>query len=422
MWEKSMFNYKISKSDVLDKSIKWWNPGKTKQWQADGVNLVIGERKGYYLYDMEGKELMDLHLNGGTYNLGHRNSEVIETLQEALQKFDIGNHHFPSIARAQLAETFDKCTPNNLRYSIFSSGGGEAIDVAIKSARYATEKRKIVSIEYAYHGHTGIAVSLGNERYSKPFFSQGNKEDNESVPFNDLEAMERVLRSRDVAAVIIETIPATYGFPLSKPGYLKKVKELCERYGAFYIADEVQTGLSRTGKLWGFEYYGIEPDILVTAKGLSGGIYPIAATIVNERAGEWMNEDGFAHISTFGGAELGCVVADKVLEISQRPEVLENVDYVARYLRQGLDRIQEKHPNFFVGIRQLGVIFGLEFNHSRGANIVMEHLYENGVWAIYSMLDNRVLQFKPGLLLDKDYCDNLLNKCERSIAQASLKV
>lgn len=422
MWEKSMFNYKISKSDVLDKSIKWWNPGKTKQWQADGVNLVIGERKGYYLYDMEGKELMDLHLNGGTYNLGHRNSEVIETLQEALQKFDIGNHHFPSIARAQLAETFDKCTPNNLRYSIFSSGGGEAIDVAIKSARYATEKRKIVSIEYAYHGHTGIAVSLGNERYSKPFLSQGNKEDNESVPFNDLEAMERVLRSRDVAAVIIETIPATYGFPLSKPGYLKKVKELCERYGAFYIADEVQTGLSRTGKLWGFEYYGIEPDILVTAKGLSGGIYPIAATIVNERAGEWMNEDGFAHISTFGGAELGCVVADKVLEISQRPEVLENVDYVARYLRQGLDRIQEKHPNFFVGIRQLGVIFGLEFNHSRGANIVMEHLYENGVWAIYSMLDNRVLQFKPGLLLDKDYCDNLLNKCERSIAQASLKV
>src|SRR5699024_3945221 len=365
MWEKSMFNYKISKSDVLDKSIKWWNPGKTKQWQADGVNLVIGERKGYYLYDMEGKELMDLHLNGGTYNLGHRNSEVIETLQEALQKFDIGNHHFPSIARAQLAETFDKCTPNNLRYSIFSSGGGEAIDVAIKSARYATEKRKIVSIEYAYHGHPGIAVSLGNERYSKPFFSQGNKEDNESVPFNDLEAMERVLRSRDVAAVIIETIPATYGFPLSKPGYLKMVKELCERYGAFYIADEVQTGLSRTGKLWGFEYYGIEPDILVTAKRLSGGIYPIAATIVNERAGEWMNEDGFAHISTFGGAELGCVVADKVLEISQRPEVLENVDYVARYLRQGLDRIQEKHPNFFVGIRQLGVIFGLEFNHSR---------------------------------------------------------
>src|SRR5699024_12811427 len=238
----------------------------------------------------------DLHLNGGTYNLGHRNSEVIETLQEALQKFDIGNHHFPSIARAQLAETFDKCTPNNLRYSIFSSGGGEAIDVAIKSARYATEKRKIVSIEYANHGHTGIAVSLGNERYSKPFFSQGNKEDNESVPFNDLEAMERVLRSRDVAAVIIETIPATYGFPLSKPGYLKKVKELCERYGAFYIADEVQTGLSRTGKLWGFEYYGIEPDILVTAKGLSGVIYLFAVNIVNVHVGERRYETDFVCI------------------------------------------------------------------------------------------------------------------------------
>lgn len=417
-----MFNYGISKQEVLDKSIRWWNPGKTKQWQRDGVNLVIGERKGYYLYDMEGKELMDLHLNGGTYNLGHRNQEVIESLQEALQKFDIGNHHFPSMARAQLAEKFDQCTPDNLKYSIFSSGGGEAIDVAIKSARYATKRKKVVSIEYAYHGHTGIAVSLGNERYSKPFFSQGSKDENVNVPFNDLGAMERVLRNRDVAAVIIETIPATYGFPLSEPGYLKGVKELCEQYGTLYIADEVQTGLSRTGKLWGFEHYDIKPDILVTAKGLSGGIYPIGATVVNEQAGGWMHDDGFAHISTFGGAELGCVVASKVLEISQRPEVLENVDYVSRYLREGLERIKEKHVNFFVGIRQLGVIFGLEFNHEKGANIVMEHLYENGVWAIYSMLDNRVLQFKPGLLLDKNYCDRLLNICEKSIAQAVRRV
>lgn len=416
-----MHTFNNSKADVIEKSLNWWNPGKTQQWQDDGVDLVIGKREGYFLYDMEGKELMDVHLNGGTYNLGHRNPEIIATLIQALKDYDIGNHHFPAITRAQLAEDLNACTPPNLKYSIFSSGGGEAIDVALKCARYATKRRKIVSIKFAYHGHTGLAVSLGNERYSKPFLSEGTPGEFIHVPFNDLEAMESALSRRDVACVIMETIPATYGFPLPKPGYLRAVKEMCERYGTLYIADEVQTGLSRTGKLWGFEHYDVIPDILVTAKGLSGGIYPIGATVVNEEAGQWMKEDGFAHISTFGGSELGCIVAMKVLEISQREEVLENVDYVSRYLRAGLETIKAQHEDFFVGIRQLGVVLGLEFDHPEGAKFVMQSLYDNGVWAIYSMLDNRVLQFKPGLLCDKEYCDELLNRCEVSIREAAKK-
>lgn len=409
----------LSKKAVLEKSIKWWNPGKTRQWQIDGVDLVIGKREGYYLYDMEGKELMDVHLNGGTYNLGHRNKEIIQTLTSAMEHFDIGNHHFPSISRAMLAEEFAKSTPGDLKYSIFSVGGGEAIDVAIKSARYATKRRKIVSIKYAYHGHTGLAVSLGNERYSKPFLSEGDPREFIHVQYNDLDAMESALSSRDVACVIIETIPATYGFPLPKPGYLETVKKMCEQYGTLYVADEVQTGLSRTGKLWGIENFDLEPDILVTAKGLSGGIYPITATIVKEEIGNWMNEDGFAHISTFGGSELGAVVALKVLEISKRPDVLQNVDYASRYLRAGLERIMEQVPDFFIGIRQLGLVMGLEFNHPEGAKHVMKELYENGVWAIYSMLDPRVLQYKPGILIDKAYADELLNRTEKGIIQAA---
>lgn len=408
-----------SKRAVLEKSIQWWNPGKTRQWIEDGVDLVIGKREGYYLYDMDGKELMDVHLNGGTYNLGHRNPEVIAALIEGLEDFDIGNHHFPSMVRAQLAEELAKCTPDTLRYSIFSSGGGEAIDVALKCARYATKRKKIVSIRFAYHGHTGLAVALGNERYSRPFLAEGPAGEFIHVPYNDLEAMEKALQNEDVAAVIIETIPATYGFPMPEKGYLAAVKKLCEKYGSLYIADEVQTGLMRTGKLWGIEHYGVKPDILVTAKGLSGGIYPIAATVVSEKAGNWMNEDGFAHISTFGGAELGCVVAMKVLEISQRPEVVENVGYASRYLRAGLEEIKRQFPNFFIEIRQLGLVMGLVFNHPEGARHVMRHLYQRGVWAIYSMLDERVLQFKPGILCDKEFCDKLLERCEVAIRDAA---
>ncbi|WCK52593.1 aminotransferase class III-fold pyridoxal phosphate-dependent enzyme [Aneurinibacillus sp. Ricciae_BoGa-3] len=414
-----------SKDTVIEQSIKWWNPGKTSQWQKDGIDLVIGKREGYYFYDMSGKKLMDVHLNGGTYNLGHRNPEIISTLKRALDEFDIGNHHFPSITRAQLAEALSICTPSSLTYSIFSSGGSEAIDVALKCARYATKRKKIVSILYGYHGHTGLAVSLGNERYSRPFLCEGDPSEFIHVPFNDLAAMDNALSAEDVACVVIETIPATYGFPLPEKEYLSSVKKLCEKYGSLYIADEVQTGLMRTGKLWGIEHFGVEPDILVTSKGFGGGIYPIAATIISKKAGQWMNDDGFAHISTFGGSELGCIVAMKVLEVTQRKEVRQNVEFVARYLRTGLEIIKKNNPEFFTGIRQMGVVMGLEFSHPEGAKYVMRSLYKNGVWAIYSMLDPKVLQFKPGLLCDQKYCDELLSRCEISIkeaAQRALKI
>lgn len=416
-----MIKLDMGKEEVLQKSIDWWNPGKTRQWQEDGIDFVMGKREGYYIYDMHGKRLMDLHLNGGTFNLGHRNQEVIQALKDATDEFDIGNHHFPSIGRTRLAEVLAQSTPKSVRYTIFGCGGSEAIDAAIKCARYATKRKKVVSIQNGYHGHSGLAVSLGHIRYSGPFLSQGEPGLFKQVPFNDLAAMENALYEEDVACVVIETVPATYGFPLPEEGYLKKVKELCERYGTLYVADEVQTGLMRSGKMWGIEHYGVDPDILVTAKGLSGGIYPITATVVSERAAGWMNEDGLAHISTFGGAELGCVVGEKVLEICQRPEVVKNVEYVSRYLRTGLERIRQNYSDYFVGIRQLGVIMGLEFREKDAAKDVMRTFYNNGVWAIYSMLDTKVLQFKPGLLLDKAYCDELLERCEKGIREAARK-
>ena len=156
--------------------------------------------------------------------------------------------------------------------------------------------------------------------------------------------MEQALAGGDVAAVIMETIPATYGFPLPEPGYLEAVKALCERHGTLYIADEVQTGLMRTGEMWAITKHGIEPDILVTGKGLSGGMYPIAAVLVSERCAGWLTEDGFAHISSFGGAELGCVAALKTLEICSRPETRSMVHYISDLVGRGLRGIQARLP------------------------------------------------------------------------------
>ncbi len=230
--------------------------------------------------------------------------------------------------------------------------------------------------------------------------------------------MEQALAGRDVAAVIMETIPATYGFPLPDPGYLESVKRLCERYGALYIADEVQTGLMRTGELWAISKHGIEPDILVTGKGISGGLYPISAVLVSEAAAGWLSEDGFGHISTFGGAELGCIAALKTLEITCRNETRSMVHYVSDLIGRGLRAIQDAYPDWFTGIRQNGLVMGLEFAHPQGAKYVMKHLYDNGVWAIFSTLDPRVLQFKPGILMTPELSEELLGRTEVAIGKA----
>jgi len=408
-----------SKQDMLAKSKQFWNPDKTQFWQDAGVPLVIDRREGYYIYDVDGKRLIDTHLNGGTYNLGHRNPEVVAAVTAAMQRFDIGNHHFPSLARTALAEALVQTAPpgSQLAKVMYGSGGGEAIDIALKSARHATGKRKIVSIAKAYHGHTGLAVATGDERFATLFLAD-RPDEFAHVPFNDLAAMEDALRGRDVAAVIMETIPATYGFPLPAPGYLPEVKRLCERYDALYIADEVQTGLMRTGELWAITKHGVNPDILVTGKGISGGMYPVSAVLATEAAAGWLTEDGFAHMSTFGGAELGCVAALKTLEITGRPEVRSMVHYIAATFTSGLSTIQAQYPDWFTGIRQDGLVMGLEFGHPQGAKFVMKRLYENGVWAIFSTLDPRVLQYKPGILLTPAVCEELLERTEVAIAKA----
>jgi acetylornithine/succinyldiaminopimelate/putrescine aminotransferase len=406
-----------SKAELLAMAERYWNPDKTRFWSQSGVPLVIGRREGYVLHDVTGKRLIDMHLNGGTFNLGHRNPEIVAAVAQAMEYFDVGNHHFPSIARTALAAALVETAPEGIARVMFGSSGGEAIDLALKSARHATGRRRIVSIAKAYHGHTGLAVATGDDRFARLFLADRPDEFSQ-VPFNDLAAMEAALAGGDVAAVIMETIPATYGFPLPAPGYLAAVKDLCEQHGTLYIADEVQTGLMRTGELWGIAKHGVAPDLLVTGKGLSGGMYPVTAVLATDRAAAWTQADGFAHMSTFGGAEVGCVAALRCLEITTRPEVRTLSHHVAAFFAAGLNQIKTKYPDWFTGVRQDGLVMGLEFAHPEGAKYVMRRLYEHGVWAIFSTLDTRVLQYKPGLLLDPGTCAEILAKTEAAIGKA----
>jgi acetylornithine/succinyldiaminopimelate/putrescine aminotransferase len=382
------------------------NPGKAEFFSEAGLELVMGEREGVVFRDaFDGSEYLNCHCNGGVFNLGHRNPRVIAAVSAGLEHLDIGNHHLISGWRARLAERLADTTDGRMRGAVLGVSGGEAVDLAIKLARGHTGRQGIVSIGGAYHGHTGLALAAGDPAYRDPFgpnlpgFSQ--------VPYNDVEAIEREV-GEGTAAVLIESIPATLGFPLPKEGYLAALGRRCREVGALLAVDEVQTGLGRTGTVWYYQQEGVEPDMLITAKGLGGGIYPITATLVTAELLEFFREHPFIHVSTFGGSELGCLAALEVLDIVTEPAFLDRVSSLGEWFEAELSGLPFE-------LRRRGLTMGFEFADPGGGFEAMRALIGAGVFAVVANNDPSVLQFKPPLITSDSEAERMVAAVRRAL-------
>ena len=406
----------LGKEQVLHDFSDYVSSSKADFFQKYGMDFVMGRREGSYLYDLDGeKRLFNLHCNGGVFNLGHRSEELIELLRESLDELDIGNHHLMSRERAKLARQLAELMPGDLTYTVFGVSGGEAIDLAIKVSRGYTHRSKVISAKGGYHGHTGLALATGDEHFRKPFGSQ--QPGFVQVPFGNLKALADEA-NEETAAVILETVPATLGMVIPSSEYLQGVRELCEELGVVLIIDEVQTGLGRTGKLWAFEHFDIIPDIVVLGKGLSGGIYPITATVLRRPLESVFHDDPFIHISTFGGAELGCRVASRVLEISSDSQFLDKVNRLALLFREGVDTLQRKHGKFLKGVRQLGLMMGLELRDEISGPLLTKTAYDNDLLMVYAGNDTSISQFLPPLVMDESDVNYVLDQLDKALGSA----
>ena len=205
------------KERIISKFSNHVSSGKAEFFKSVGIDFIFGRREGPYVWDAAGeKRLINCHCNGGVFNLGHRNPQIIQALIESLGELDIGNHHLVSEQRAKLAERLAALAPGALSYTVFGVGGGEAIDLAIKLAKGYTGRTKILSASGGYHGHTGLALATGDEQYRAPFGP--NMPDFVQIPFGDKEALANAL-DETTAAVIFETIPATYGMPIPEKSF-----------------------------------------------------------------------------------------------------------------------------------------------------------------------------------------------------------
>jgi acetylornithine/succinyldiaminopimelate/putrescine aminotransferase len=375
------------------------NAGKIELFERYGLDAVMGRREGIRFWDaFDERSWINCHCNGGVFNLGHRHPAIVEAVRDTLTVADLGNHHLPAPGRAELARRLSATTGDRLSGIVFGVSGGEAIDVALKAARHATGRRGIISASGGYHGHTGLSLAAGDPEFRDPFGP--NLPGFTQVPFDDLAAVDALVGD-DTAAVILEPIPATLGMPVPGDDYLPGVQAICHDRGALLILDEVQTGLGRTGTMWAYQHWDLDPDVIVTAKGLSGGIYPITATLMTPEVHAIFDEEPFIHVSTSGGAEPGCAAALAMLEIVESPGFLDHLATLGERFEAGLSDLP-------FTLRRLGMMMGFAFGAPDAGMLAAKLLFDAGIFAVYAGNDTSVLQFLPPLITTDDEADEII--------------
>jgi acetylornithine/succinyldiaminopimelate/putrescine aminotransferase len=383
--------------------------GKVETFDALGIDIVLGRREGPYFWDaFDDRRFFNCHCNGGVFNLGHRNPEILAAMRDALERdeIDVGNHHLVSGWKAELAQRLAATTDDRCSGAVFSPSGSEAIEVAIKTTRAVSGRDGIVSIHGAYHGHTALAAMAADAAYHEPF--RLDLPGFTHVVHNDRAAMDAAIGD-DTAAVVLETVPATLGMPLPDDGYLAAIQTMCRERGAFFVLDEVQTGLGRSGRMWCYEHDGVEPDVVVTGKGLGGGLYPIAATLMTPAVHRFYDEQPFVHVSSYGGSDLGCAIALRVLDLVEAPGFLDRVEEVGLRLEKELAVLPCR-------VRRRGLFMGLEWPDEGAGILAAKACIDAGVFVVFANNDTSVMQFLPPLVLSDDEVDELAAAVVRALS------
>jgi len=403
------------KQVALDRFARFVNPQRVRVMRAAGLDIIEAERSGPWVWDVGGARYLDCFTSAGSFNVGRRNPRIVAAAHAAIDRLDHGNFLLCSQPKAELAARLAELTPGGLSCTMFGTGGGEAIDFAIKLARGATGRARIISTVNGYHGHTGFALSAGGRAsFREPF--EPLMPEFVQVPFGEIGALEAQLDER-TAAVLLEPIQGEGGIVPAPPGYLAGVRAACDRVGALLILDEIQTGLGRTGRWWACEHDGVAPDVMATAKSLGGSLVAISATVFTEELREFLIPNPFIHLSTFGGSDLACAVALEVLALIEETGLVEHAAAMGELLFAGLDRIAAAHPEVITEVRGRGLMAGVQYSEDSLGPRMSYHLARQGVLAIYSGNQPAVMRLMPSLVIGEAEVDFLLAALERAIGE-----
>jgi acetylornithine/succinyldiaminopimelate/putrescine aminotransferase/nucleoside-diphosphate-sugar epimerase len=347
--------------ETLELAARHLDPSLVDVLAILGFDQDYVSARGSHLYDASGRAFLDMHSGEGFASLGHNNPDVREALQATLTtEFVDGVQIHYSVLAGMLAEALSQRLPRGLDAAFFTSTGAEAVDSAMKFARAATGRKRLISCDSSFHGVTYGPLSLVGDDFFKEGFGPllpGCKR----VPFGDLARLEAELRRRDVAAFFVEPVQGRM-VTLPPPGYLRAAQELCRRYGTLFVADEIQTGLGRTGRWFALEHDELEPDFVLVGKALSGGYMPVAAMVTTreifQRAVGKL-ERSYVHQSTYGRNRLSMAAGLAAIRVIERDGLVEHAARVGARLASGLAELRDRHE-LISDVRGRGLMIGIE--------------------------------------------------------------
>ena len=306
--------------ETIEKYEKYLNPAVARLFRFMGLASVETKAEGWIITDSDGREFIDCLGGYGMFCLGHRHPKIVEAVKGALDTIPMCGEILFNRPMADLAERLAEITPGNLQYSFFVNSGTEAVEGALKIARLATGRKKYIAAQNAFHGKTyGSLTATGRDLFRKPF--EPLLQNFTHVEFGNIAAMEAAIDT-DTAAVILEPVQGEGGIIVPPAGYLTAVRNLCDKNGVLMIADEVQTGIGRTGKWFAVDHEGVTPDIMALAKALGGGIMPIGSFTATPEVWSGLIESPFLHTSTFGGNQMACVAGIATLKVIEEEDLL----------------------------------------------------------------------------------------------------
>jgi acetylornithine/LysW-gamma-L-lysine aminotransferase len=362
------------------------------------ITLVRGE--GVYIWDSDGRRYLDAMSNYGVNVLGHQHPRVNAAIIEQLQRLMSCHQSFYNDARAAFEEALIGILPPTLSRLSFANSGAEAVEAAIKYARAATGRQRIIAAKRSYHGRTMGALSVTADKKYRELF-QPLVEECEHVAYDDLAALEASIDG--AAAVILEPVQGESGVHVPSPGYLQAVRQLCNRFGVLLIFDEVQTGMGRTGRMFAFEHEAVVPDILTLSKGIANGL-PMGVTVVSEAVAEAVPVG--SHGSTFGGNPLVCAAATATIETLCVQDVPARVAELGRYFLEQLRALN--HP-LVREVRGRGFMIAVELKQR--ATPYLRALQEACVLAIPA--GSTGIRFLPPLIMEREHVDEIVAALQR---------
>lgn len=413
--------------DTLEGFDNYVSPGWLKYRKSVSIDAAVLEwhDEGSIDYGLNDEEFIDFLGGFGIYTFGHRNQEILETVEAQLKHQALHSQELLDPLRSYLAKAVAEITPGDLQYSFFTNGGAEAVEMSLKLARIATGGRWYISTVGAFHGKSMGAISVcGKGSYREPYLPMIQQV--QHVEYGNAEDMRKAIANlqavgEKVAGIILEPVQEEAGIKLPPEGYLQEVRKIADDFGVALIFDEIQTGMGRTGKIWASEWSGVTPDIMTFGKSFGGGIMPITEIVFTKKmwVQQLIDNPWILGSPTFGGNPLACSAALAAIRYMIKYDIPKQAFEKGEYLIPKLKEYAKKYPQLIQEVRGIGLMIGIEFNTTDIGYAVSKGLFSRGVMTAGTLVNAKTVRMEPPAIVTYEQIDIVLERFGETLEEIS---